>query len=730
MSSKLDFELHKKAGNLIDNSEYNEAFALLKGHISKQNAPAIYDLILKQEDTYKYLLHYFIEGFSDSSRQDMLAETGSTLHFINDSIFRNSILRDSPDIYSSTLRFENVRKATLQARLDDYRRAQSMAILALEADDNFEILKEADETLVSLFSFVWTMFGASSDDYRKLVDSIKSNDFPFEFKAQMISALLLGNLEYFDRKGFNALLDIYDATTDPRISARALAAIILIISTHHRRIENDPKLRARLQVWSDSIMLYPQVREVIMTIIRAHDTQRISSKMQNEVLPQLMKLRPEILKRLGKMTQASDLESLEANPEWEEIINKDGLGDKLKELTDIQMDGGDVMMLAFSNLKSFPFFNAVANWFLPFSDTHNEVARVKNEVKGAFSQILDSEGIMCDSDKFSFILSLSRMPESQRAMISSQMDAQLGQLKEMMADKKFKSSVPEFDMEVTRFIRDIYRFFKLFRRKDDFKDPFAKTLDLNSLPFLDHIISDPEILSLVGEFYFKRGYYEEALPLLMKLERDTPDAGLLWEKIGYCYNALGNLNEALTWYRKAELLHPDSKWLIKKLAQCNRLLENYLEASEYYSKALSADPDNYHLLLNAGHVLLNLGDTAAAVRNFNHADYVNPGKISVWRALAWGEMLNGNPDKSLSFYSKILSSQEKKPIDLINTGHVYFLKGDYKNASDSYRKVLKEDGYDLNKLEEALKEDSPALSKAGGNLSDLNLILENVRYSK
>ncbi len=728
MSSKLDSDLHIKVRNLIDKSEYNKAFSLLRGRISKQTAPALYDLLEKQEDTYKYLLHYFVEGFSDSSRQDMLAETGSTLHFINDSVYRNAILVDSSDIYSSTLRFENVRKATLQSRLDEYRSAHSMAMLAMESDGNLDILKEADEALVSLFSYVWTMFGASSDDYAKVVKSVQHDDLPFDLKAQMISALLLGNLAYFDRKGFNALLDIYDSASDPRISARALASIILVMYTHNKRIEKDPKLKARLQVWSDSIMLYPQVREVIMTIIRAHDTQRISSKMQNEVLPELMKLRPEILKRLGKMSQASDLESLEANPEWEEIINKDGLGDKLKELTDIQMDGGDVMMLAFSNLKSFPFFNTVANWFLPFSDSHNEVARVTSEVKGAFSQILDSEGVMCDSDKFSFILSLTRMPEAQRQMISQQMEAQLSQLKEVMADKKLKSTIPEFDQEVTRYIRDIYRFFKLFRKKDDFKDPFAKALDLNAIPYLDHILADPEILSLVGEFYFKRGYYEEALPLLKRLESGNPDAGLLWEKIGYCYNAMGQLTEALEWYRKAELIHPDSKWLIKKLAQCNRLLENYQEAAEYYAKALADDPENYHLLLNAGHVLLNIGKTDEAVANFYHADYVNPDKISVWRALAWGEMLNGNPDKSLGFYSKILESPDKTAVDIVNTGHAYFLKKDYKNASASYKKALKEKDYDFKKLEEVVKEDLPALTKAGGDAADLNLLLENVRY--
>ena len=109
---------------------------------------------------------------------------------------------------------------------------------------------------------------------------------------------------------------------------------------------------------------------MLMNIIKSQDTQRISSKMQNEVLPELMKLRPDILKKLKNVSEESDIEMLDINPECEELLNKNGLGDKLKELTEMQMEGGDVMMVAFSNLKTFPFFNTVGNWFLPVSYTH------------------------------------------------------------------------------------------------------------------------------------------------------------------------------------------------------------------------------------------------------------------------------------------------------------------------------------------------------------------------
>ncbi len=719
---------HDKVNKLLDRGEIHDACGILSSVLIQKPDKSLLELLKKQEETYKYLLHYLIEGFSDDSRKKMLAEITATLRFINDSLLRKETLVDSSDVYSSTLRFERIRKASLDSRMKEYKDAYSMSLLAREAGGDRDTAIKADEALSALFSYIWTMFGSSSEDYRVLTEAVKDPNMPFEFKAQVISALMLGNLLWFDRKGFAALLDIFEADLDQKLSSRALTSIVLVASAHKDRIKSDPGFMNRMELWKDSIIIYRELREVVMTIIRAHDTQRISNKMQTEVIPQLMKLRPEILKRLGKMSEISDLEALEENPEWEELVNNNGLGDKLKELTEMQLEGGDVMMLAFSNLKSFPFFNTVANWFLPFSNFHGEVLAVSGDQHNAFSELLESEGVMCDSDKYSFIFSLATMPESQRKMMNSQLEAQLSQLKEAMADKRLKSSLPEFDQETTRFVRDVYRFFKLYRKKTDFPDPFATPLDFISLPAIGDVLSDAEILSLVGEFYFKRGYYEEALPILLRLDKGVGGDSLIWEKIGYCYNATGNLEKALEWYTKAELLNPDSLWLIKKLAMVNRLLNNYTAAAEYYSKALEKDPENYQLLMNLGHTLMQSDKYQESLSHYYHADYLKPEKTSTLRAIAWAELHAGNVKKSLEFYNRIVSREDSSPTDYLNMAHALFIDNDYKGAVANYRKALSFKDYNMDALQKAIKEDLPDLAKIGGKTDDLPLIIEKVKY--
>ncbi|MDE6444955.1 MAG: hypothetical protein K2K64_11145, partial [Muribaculaceae bacterium] len=672
---------HDKIKSLLFKGRLNDSFRLLRKLLTLQSDSALTDRLNHNEQTYKYMIHYLVEGYPDDGREGMISDIISDLHHINDMILRNAVLPASEDIYSSALRFENIRKATLQGRLKDYFDSYPKSELARIAGGDRETERSTETALESVFTYVWTMFGAPAEEYKELTKLVKSEEVPFQFKAQVISALLLGNLRYFDREALISLIDIYEAEISPKISARALVAIFLIVAANHERVQDDYRLRSRLSLWKDDIMAYPRLREVLMNILRARDTERINKKVQDELLPEIMKMRPEIISKLKNATEEMDVDSLEENPEWEELLNKNGIGDKLKELTEIQLDGGDVMMMAFSNLKSFPFFNNVANWFLPFSSNHSEVATDKDGALEGFAEILDMEGVMCDSDKFSFALSLNRMPSEQKKIMSQRMGMEMPQITEMMEEKKLVPGSSDFDLEVTRYLRNIYRFFKLFRRKGDFRDPFESPIDFRSLPYLSELLSDSDILNLVSEFYFKRGYYKEALPLFLSLEKMGGDASLLWEKIGYCHNALNNLNEALVWYRKAELINPDSQWLIKKIALVSRLLNRPEEATEYYLKALEKDPDNFKLLISTGNCLLEAGLPGDALKHYYHAAYLQPTRLSAKRAIAWGELLNRNYQKSLDTYSELFSSGESTFNAHLNAGHAALLMGRLKDAS-------------------------------------------------
>ncbi len=106
MTSQKASASYKKVQTLIQRGSLYEACKILSSLLTSKSDPKLKDLLKQQEETYRYLIHYFIEGYSDHTRERMLSEIAATLLFINDSIRRNEILVDSSDMYSSTLRFE------------------------------------------------------------------------------------------------------------------------------------------------------------------------------------------------------------------------------------------------------------------------------------------------------------------------------------------------------------------------------------------------------------------------------------------------------------------------------------------------------------------------------------------------------------------------------------------------------------------------------------------------
>lgn len=53
------------------------------------------------------------------------------------------------------------------------------------------------------------------------------------------------------------------------------------------------------------------------------------------------------------------------NPDWEQAFEQSGLGDKIREMNDLQLEGADVYMSTFAQLKGYPFFREPHNWFYP-----------------------------------------------------------------------------------------------------------------------------------------------------------------------------------------------------------------------------------------------------------------------------------------------------------------------------------------------------------------------------
>lgn len=729
MAEKTKYTLSEHLQQLLDAGRYKDSFTLMRKRLVEAPIPGALNQLSQAESTYRYMLDYFTKGLEDPGRDSMLADIRFSLRNIAQRLEKEAQVSDSPDLYYSTLRMCRLRPTDLQASVAKIIELKANADLALSAGQYpDEVMSGLESEEEKIFNTLWTSDQLTEADFRAISESIMNETLPFTTAALAISATGLSLMRFYNRDAM-LLLCTLATSTDFRISSRALATLVLALNRWRKTAADDSRLAGALSVLLDMEGMSRKIISVVKTVIRTRDTDRVSRKLEREVIPGLMQFGPDIIEKMKKQTEDSSFADLEANPEWEELLRNSGLEEKLRELTEMQSDGADVMMVAFSNLKGYPFFRQVRNWMLPFSVQHPALRKLHSIDDNGLTSLLEMSGMMCDSDKYSFAFSLTSMPETQRKVVLSQMKAHTEQMKENMQEYKLLKAGMEFDDELTRYFRDLYRFHKLFAKRAEFYDPFAETLDFTTVPVVEEVMDSTDDLAAVAEFYFKRGYYADALPLLQSVARASSLTPHVWEKIGFCLEKQPNGNkEAIEAYMKAQLFNPESRWLAKRLGICYRREQDYRNAVDYLRMALPEDGSfDRTLSLLITDTLMEAGRWEEALNELYRVDYESPDDPEVLRRMARCAFRSGDMDKC----SKLLNSIPTLALaeeDYRMLGHVAFLEKNFEDAARRYRQTVRPND-DKRLWKSQILTDVDIIENLGGSRSDLLLLLESLAYS-
>lgn len=729
MNETPRYTLPEQTRRLIEAERVKDTFTLLRRRLHEEPLPGLLNKVNQAENAYRYLLQYFEQGANDPGRDDMMKTLRSDLLSVADRIDKEANATDSPELYFSTLRLCRLRPAEADALVSSIVQKESMARLSISAGEYpAALIEEIEHLEEKLFNTLWTSDALSDDEWRAVSDAILSGTLPFSSASIAIAAAGLGLMRYYDRGALSLLIAAASAGND-KISARGIATLLIVLLYQSERITSDRKAMDMLASLLDIEGMDSKFRKAVINAVRTRDTDRISRKMQREVIPGLMQFGPDILKKMKSATQESTIADLEGNPEWEELLRQSGLEDKLRELTELQQDGADVMMVPFSNLKGFPFFRSAHNWMLPFSIYHSALRKVSDADNGTLSAMLELNGMMCDSDKYSFAFSLASMPEAQRSAVMSQMKAQSEAIQEQMRDMNFLNGDKDFDNELIRYYRDLYRFHKLFTKKSEFRDPFASAMDFTTLPVVGPMLGIEESVSPLAEFYFSRGYYEDALPLLEAVAKDSADAPHIWEKIGFALEKTGaSEDKAIEAYMKAQLFNPDSRWIARRLAGCYRRKGDYRNAVDYARDALPEDGAfDRTLSLLLADTLSEAGKWEESLTELYRADYENPEDPEILRRMAKASLHLKQLEKALGLIESIdpLSLGEE---DYRMMGHIEFLNGNILKAMDKYRLTVRPND-NKRQWKSAIMADAPLLEQLGASRSDLSLLMEALAYN-
>jgi tetratricopeptide (TPR) repeat protein len=728
MNDQLIRKKYSNICNYLASRRLKPAFDQMRELITGYGLGVWYDEYRNLEENYHFMLKYTVDGIFDPERQKVYTKLIVSLFELNEKIHESLRYR-----FSSSLVYEKkraLRNAGITS-MGDFMGQHGDFLFRddLTSESSEEIKMEYQYKIRELFYSIWITDRITPDEAGHVNDLFNSH-LPVHYKSLILTAITLSLQRFFDPEKFMIIFSLCSSENE-EIRQRAFVGLLINLYKYDQRLPFFPAVNERLRVLNENRQFKRDLERVILQIFRSKDTEKLQKHI-GDVLPEMIKISPSLKNKINLESLMEEGIPDDKNPDWEDIF-KDSpeLLNKLEELSELQMKGEDVFMGSFSMLKSFPFFSDITNWFMPFFSENPELTGMLDVSDQSIFNLVDAieqAPILCNSDKYSFCLSIQRLPKENLGIMTQAMKAEMQQIREIKDDEGLLDPGLKAGFISNQYIQDLYRFYKLFPGKGDFEDIFKWRFDFHNISSLGEILKeDKEILKNMAGYYFARDHFEEAASIFEYLMLQEPN-GELYQKIAWCYQKTGNFEKALEFYLNSELYDVNRLWNLKRIALCYRNLKMPEKALEYYLEAEKLDPDNLTMQLNKGNCLLELENYDQALKCYFKIEYLSPGNKKVWRPIAWCSFLTGKKEQAGKYLSKLLDDNPNKH-DLINMGHVQWSLGNRHSALTYYQRSIKENGFTEEEFLATFEEDIPHLIRQGIDKDDVPFMLDQLRYS-
>lgn len=741
MDANIVRKQHKQLCKFVSEKKLKQSLDILHDMISKSSLGDLHDEYSNIVMTYRNMVTYTIEGINDPERNKVYLKLIQSILVLADRVRQDILSRYSgwhtywvkqqtekeQRLTGKTL-VETVDDLMFKSELDEWLKLSN----EINPDPESEISLKHKHLIKSIFNHLWLTdyYGEAEESLLKII--MNSGKFRWYESSIFVSAVTLSALRTWQADKLLYLADFYGINQE-QIMLRALSGLILNLHYYNGRIQLYPDVISRITELSKDGRFREHCMIIVLQTIRSRETENLSKKLHDEILPQVAKLRPRIEEKLGLDNILPKDINEDKNPDWSEMFSEsEEIFKTMEELTKLQMEGADVYMSAFANLKHFDFFKDFQNWFVPFHPDHEVVEEIfRDEILGPgtneLAEALYKTPFICNSDKFSLLLNLKYLPSSQKTMMLKVFRMELEGLQQLGDEDTSTEPYKVFRIGVTQYLQDLYRFFKLSPYRKEFEDLFSGKLDIYNSEFFRITCNAAEAEAGLADYFFSKNYYPDALDLFLKQLNVKSDDSQLYEKIAFCYQMENDFEEALRYYRLAELVER-KVWTLKKIGLCLRRLGRKDEALDYYLQAGAMDPENMHTSIMTGHCYLDLHKYEEALKYYFKVEYNDLGNIKILRPIAFCYFALGKFEASEKYYDR-LSTGKLIGQDYLNKGHLELCMGHKKEAINNYRQYISVTEMSKEEFIVAFTEDQPLLISLGVNPDDLPILLDYLLFT-
>ncbi|MCL1868698.1 MAG: hypothetical protein FWF72_07150 [Paludibacter sp.] len=734
MTAAQIHSIFREVCKLLTHSNLFLAFDRAKLLVEQANSDEMLDRYNDLKQDYGFLLEYFVDGTEDDERKnryehirqqvfllicdlrEMLLTLSTNYEFTEKRRLPSRQLKPASEI----LYF--IEKLTQQIEFK-----QNNETAQLNEIINIQARKETFSS--QLFAIFWLKDEFSADEKTVFEKIISEKYQGISEKSLIVSALTLNLWRTFNEEKLLLLLDCCQ-NADLIIRQRALAGLVFVLSKYNQFLPMFDSVRARLVMLIDDVHIAKALEIIVLQIIGTTQTENISRKMRDEILPEISKIAP-------KIRDASDLENLvkseewdEENPAWQNLIEESGLTDKFEEIAKLQIEGADVYMSTFAMLKNYTFFNDIANWFRPFEYNQVDVLQITaNEKldKKSLATAMMNSSMMCNSDKYSFFLSIGQMHENQKKMLFGAINAEIGQFEEIEKDEQLLNPEKRAANLSKQYIQDLYRFFKLFMWRNDFADMFSATLFVHKT-FLFSVLKENNAAIEVNtaNYFFSKNLYQQAIEMFEQIIAKNSTDFAAFQKLGFAYQKTANTQKAIDNYLKADLIQPDDAWTLKKIALCYRIQQDFENALATYQH-IDFLNENTKNKFNIARCYIEMEKYVQA-----RAVYAEIEKTAdtpkLWQEITWCAFANGNLAEAEYYSVRCIDDKPAAP-DFLYAGHIAFCQRYFAKAIDFYLKNIDNKKENTEQLVEEISADQKFLIKNGIENEELTYFLDAIRVA-
>ena len=679
------------------------------------------------KNDYQLMVDYMERGFTDDKRASLYLSLLQRLYRVAADL-EISWRCKNVIVYVDAFRISdhlNTSHDFIRSVLESFVSDVAMLSLLPEAErtEKAKDLYDRHQVFVNrLFNTLWTSCQWSDDDCAFYTGLMLSPMVDVVDQQLLVSAVTLGAMNQFDINKFKALTTVYQQSTDERVRQRALVGWVLSVFEGMDIFPEQDEIIRKLCENKDTIR---ELYTLQIQFFYSQDTEKDNEKLQRDIMPYLVEGSNITIGRLGIVEKEED--------SLENILNQDAedkrmeqMEEKVRKMMEMQKQGSDIYFGGFRQMKRFPFFNDLANWFTPFYIDHPALRTTIERIgQPNILETITNQGNFCESDKYSLAFAMES--------IINQIP---GNIKEMMGSEgafapmgtTLDKSNPTYICRA--YIQDLYRFFRLYRSSNELINPFIDNHKSSFVADTFFFVYKSFIGTGLDEYKMRLALYlykhknmDKLVELMSTFHVEDANYNIL---MGYINLYFGKPDVAYQIFNMVLQEDTENQWALKGMARAAMDCEDYDTAEHTYSQLLRLEPDNINYAVKRCVTLLKTERYAEAREGLFRLDYQYPDNMNVKRVFAWTMLLDKSLDKASQLYDLILSDAPMAE-DYLNSGYCWWAKGNIGQAKNSFQAWITMTKGNKDRLLEEIRNDQKVLDLYGITEIDCLLMVNLIK---